>query len=275
MYKQIKQIFKNNMIEDVTDITSPKYYYFYQDYTCKSIFGVSKTITTAEYQLLQTMFVEKRQYTNNKKEQQIYEYLFEEKENPFKTPMSFIIYLVNKEDEDTINSVIKDIYRDVIIIKYMNFTVAFSTAFNDVEMTFRALTSDIGYEINVHQGFVFTSSTKGIELSKYFDYYKTNITTHGYTKIVDIIINANNKDQEVLMIIKNNVLDKLQKLPHMVDLIESFCNNNLNISLTSKLLYMHRNTVINKLDQIEKLTGLNIQKFKDAYAIKILIDLKN
>ena len=61
MYKQIKQIFKNNMIEDVTDITSPKYYYFYQDYTCKSIFGVSKTITTAEYQLLQTMFVEKRQ----------------------------------------------------------------------------------------------------------------------------------------------------------------------------------------------------------------------
>ena len=172
MYKQIKQIFKNNMIEDVTAITSPKYYYFYQDYTCKSIFGVSKTITTAEYQLLQTMFVEKRQYTNNKKEQQIYEYLFEEKENPFKTPMSFIIYLVNKEDEDTINSVIKDIYRDVIIIKYMNFTVAFSTAFNDVEMTFRALTSDIGYEINVHQGFVFTSSTKGIELSKYFDYYK-------------------------------------------------------------------------------------------------------
>ena len=107
------------------------------------------------------------------------------------------------------------------------------------------------------------------------DYYKTNITTHGYTKIVDIIINANNKDQEVLMIIKNNVLDKLQKLPHMVDLIESFCNNNLNISLTSKLLYMHRNTVINKLDQIEKLTGLDIQKFKDAYAIKILIDLKN
>ena len=80
--------------------------------------------------------------------------------------MSFIIYLVNKEDEDTINSVIKDIYRDVIIIKYMNFTVAFSTAFNDVEMTFRALTSDIGYEINVHRGFVFTSSTKGIELSR-------------------------------------------------------------------------------------------------------------
>ena len=66
MYKQIKQIFKNNIIEDVTDISSPKYYYFYQDYTCKNIFGVSKSITTSEYQLLQTMFVEKQQYTTHK-----------------------------------------------------------------------------------------------------------------------------------------------------------------------------------------------------------------
>lgn len=274
MYKQIKQIFKNNIIEDVTDISSPKYYYFYQDYTCKNIFGVSKSITTSEYQLLQTMFVEKKQYTTNKREQQIYEYLFEGRQTPFKTTMSFLIYLVNKEDEETINNVIEDIYPDVTFIKYLNYTIAFNKTFSDIEMTFSALTSDIGYEINVHQGFSFTPLTKGIELSKYFNYYKTNITKHGYTNIVDMVVNANNNDQEILMIIKNNTLDKIQKLPHMIDLIESFCNNNLNVSLTSKLLYMHRNTVLNKLDQIEKLTGLNIQKFKDAYAMKILLDLK-
>ena len=181
---------------------------------------------------------------------------------------------MNGKDEEAINNVIEDIYPDVTFIKYLNYTIAFNKTFSDIEMTFSALTSDIGYEINVHQGFSFTPLTKGIELSKYFNYYKTNITKHGYTNIVDMVVNANNNDQEILMIIKNNTLDKIQKLPHMIDLIESFCNNNLNVSLTSKLLYMHRNTVLNKLDQIEKLTGLNIQKFKDAYAMKILLDLK-
>ena len=35
---------------------------------------------------------------------------------------------------------------------------------------------------------------------------------------------------------------------------------------------MHRNSLINKLEQIEKITSLDIQKFADAYAMKILID---
>ena len=161
MYKQIKQIFKNSMIEDVKDISSNQYYYFYQDYTCKNIFGVSKNITIAEYQLLQALFVEKKQYTTSKKEQAIYEYLFEGKTTPFKGPMSFIIYLVNKEDEDTVNNVIEGIYQDVVFIKYLNYTIAFSKKFDDVETMFVALTSDLGYEINVHQGFTFSMTTLG------------------------------------------------------------------------------------------------------------------
>ena len=48
--------------------------------------------------------------------------------------------------------------------------------------------------------------------------------------------------------------------------------NNLNVSLTAKLLYLHRSSLLNRIEQIERMTTLNIQNFLDAYAIKILID---
>lgn len=272
MYKQIKRIFKNNIIEDVKELNSLSYYYFYTDYTCKSIFGVSKKITNIEYQLLQTLFVEKKQYNPNQKEQHIYEYLFEEKANPFTKPVSFIIYSVNEEDEQSINEVIKDIYSDVVIIKCLNYNLAFSTNFSDIKTTFNAFTSDLGYEVNVHEGFTILSTTKGIEISKYLDFYKNNIKTHGYSNITDMVIMANNKDSEIIRIIKTNVLSKIMNQPSLIDLITALYHNNLNVSLTSKLLYMHRNTVLNKIEQIEKATNLNIQNFLDAYVMKILLD---
>lgn len=51
---------------------------------------------------------------------------------------------------------------------------------------------------------------------------------------------------------------------------EEFLNASLNISETSKNLYMHRNTLIYRLDKIEKATGLNIRKFSDAVTFRII-----
>lgn len=51
---------------------------------------------------------------------------------------------------------------------------------------------------------------------------------------------------------------------------EEFLNTSLNISETSKNLYMHRNTLIYRLDKIEKAMGLNIRKFPDAVTFRII-----
>ena len=85
----------------------------------------------------------------------------------------------------------------------------------------------------------------------------------------------NNTNQEIIKIIKQNVLSKIINQPLVIDLINSFFINNLNVSQTAKLLYMHRNSLINKLEQIEKQTSLNIQNFTDAYVMKTLIDFKD
>lgn len=61
----------------------------------------------------------------------------------------------------------------------------------------------------------------------------------------------------------------------MINTAEEFLENSLNISETSRNLYMHRNTLMYRLDKIEKITGLNIRKFSDAVSFRLLTILYN
>lgn len=50
-----------------------------------------------------------------------------------------------------------------------------------------------------------------------------------------------------------------------------FFENNLNISETARQLYVHRNTLVYRLEKIQKKTGLDVRKFDDALTFKIAI----
>ncbi|MBC2580904.1 CdaR family transcriptional regulator [Clostridium sp. DJ247] len=59
--------------------------------------------------------------------------------------------------------------------------------------------------------------------------------------------------------------DKFDKFDNDIILtIEQFANCGLNISDTAKKLYVHRNTLIYRLDKVKKDTGFDIRDFKDA-----------
>ncbi|MCH5165847.1 MAG: helix-turn-helix domain-containing protein [Clostridiales bacterium] len=50
---------------------------------------------------------------------------------------------------------------------------------------------------------------------------------------------------------------------------DAFIKHSLNISEASRSMYVHRNTLIYRLDKIEKLTGLNIRNFNDAMTFRV------
>ncbi len=56
----------------------------------------------------------------------------------------------------------------------------------------------------------------------------------------------------------------------MIGTAEEFLENSLNLSETSRNLFMHRNTLMYRLDKIERLTGLNIRKFSDAVTFRVI-----
>ncbi|MDR1018457.1 MAG: helix-turn-helix domain-containing protein [Lachnospiraceae bacterium] len=53
--------------------------------------------------------------------------------------------------------------------------------------------------------------------------------------------------------------------------INKFFENNLNVSETSRQLYIHRNTLVYRLDKLLKSTGLDLRVFDDAMAFKIAL----
>ena len=53
--------------------------------------------------------------------------------------------------------------------------------------------------------------------------------------------------------------------------INKFFENSLNVSETSRQLYIHRNTLVYRLDKIQKITGLDLRVFEDAITFKIAL----
>lgn len=56
--------------------------------------------------------------------------------------------------------------------------------------------------------------------------------------------------------------------------IQRFFENNLNVSETSRKLFVHRNTLVYRLEKIKKLTGLDLREFEDAIIFKVALMVK-
>ena len=55
----------------------------------------------------------------------------------------------------------------------------------------------------------------------------------------------------------------------IIETIKKFFENNLNVSETSRQLYVHRNTLVYRLDKIQKITGLDLRIFDEAIIFKV------
>ncbi len=67
-----------------------------------------------------------------------------------------------------------------------------------------------------------------------------------------------------------------QEVPDDIDeetltTVNKFLENNLNVSETARQLYVHRNTLLYRLEKLEKLTGLDIRVFDDALTLKMAL----
>ena len=53
--------------------------------------------------------------------------------------------------------------------------------------------------------------------------------------------------------------------------VYAFFDNNLNISETARKLFIHRNTLVYRLEKIQRKTGLDVRVFEDALTFKIAV----
>ena len=60
----------------------------------------------------------------------------------------------------------------------------------------------------------------------------------------------------------------------IMDTIDTFFRKDLNLSDTARQLYIHRNTLVYRLDKVYRHTGLDLRKFDDAVTFRIFMELK-
>lgn len=60
----------------------------------------------------------------------------------------------------------------------------------------------------------------------------------------------------------------------MLYTIEMFFKKDLNLSDTARQLYIHRNTLVYRLDKVQRQVGLDLRRFEDAVTFKMLLEMK-
>ncbi|MBQ1728741.1 MAG: helix-turn-helix domain-containing protein, partial [Oscillospiraceae bacterium] len=73
-------------------------------------------------------------------------------------------------------------------------------------------------------------------------------------------------------VFKKNPIESLDE--ETLSIITEFFDNNLNISETSRKLFVHRNTLVYRLGKIKKMTGLDLREFDQAIVFKVALMVK-
>ena len=73
-------------------------------------------------------------------------------------------------------------------------------------------------------------------------------------------------------VFKKNPIDALDQ--ETLFTIHKFFENNLNVSETARKLFVHRNTLVYRLEKIKKLTGLDLREFDDAITFMVALMVK-
>ncbi len=119
----------------------------------------------------------------------------------------------------------------------------------------------------------FKEAQIALEVGKVFDTERT-IVSYDNLGIARLIYQLPTTlcDMFLREIFKRGSIESLD--PETLFTIQKFFENNLNVSETSRKLFLHRNTLVYRLEKIKRLTGLDLRKFDDAIVFKVALMVK-
>ncbi len=91
---------------------------------------------------------------------------------------------------------------------------------------------------------------------------------YAYYAYDHLLFTACNKNETLKVDIRKRIAPHLSST--LISTIRFFAKNNMNVSVCAKNMYLHRNTLMYRLDQIDALTGLNPRNFEDFHVLYTL-----
>ncbi len=287
MLLQIKELYKDQcIIDEMPDY--PNDYYWFKD-EGNHLIGIKKNVSTSEKKLLSLLFDE---IISVDFDQQTRLFWLElllygktkllEMMEPSYQEARFIFFHHNFDSESKIqfDQLIKSFNEKFIVLfidrEYgviLDFTKRNEYDIKEFEEIAKAINEDFYYNTNLYKTMEYKiNETISEAFLKEFDLYKNYRNRH---KLIM-------EQQELLlqyMILTvddyggfTQVAQKIETLAYdLIEVVKCYLENNFNLSMGAKALYMHRNTFMNKLEKFIQVTGLNVKEFKDATVAYLVI----
>lgn len=189
----------------------------------------------------------------------------------------FEFYIVNINKKDPSYNDIIDVFKEAIVNPFIvddnDHVIIVSTILNnDINQLVNALIDDFGLKLKVFKSNkISVDNVEYLEILKKLYYkYETSFNDNYITlkNLAQIILE---KDINDLQYIKPIIINKIMNDPKLFEIINGMFVNDLNVCKTANYVYMHRNTINNKLAIIKEETGLDIQKFQEAVILYALV----
>lgn len=212
------------------------------------------------------------------------------------TPRAVLLVRIDDHTDSSVYDVIQNLFpdktkdfvinineNDIAIVKEVKADVEIK----DLEKLARSICDSLNTELYVHAligigttvdsikelARSFKEAQISLEVGKVFDTEKT-IISYENLGIARLIYQLPTTLCEMFLreVFKRGSIESLDH--ETLFTIQKFFENNLNVSETSRKLFVHRNTLVYRLEKIKKLTGLDLRGFDDAIVFKVALMVK-
>lgn len=188
-------------------------------------------------------------------------------------------YLFNQQnlDFDSLKDILNNLYEDIQLYNYNNYLLLISDSILDINSTTPTIIESETY-----------SKTHIIYLDKITSIDELDFKLNLVNELINIIIKDNiskfitlndliiyklayttSNDKQLSSLIKFDVIKNMDE--NLLTTGLSFIENGLNISKTSNVLFLHRNTLIYRLEKIKEQLNLDLKSFKDAFVFYLSV----
>lgn len=179
----------------------------------------------------------------------------------------------------------KNRYQTVILGSNRFAVLLIETAATDIDKATKTLKDTIESEVYIkvdigvsNKAYNFTEISNGyreanvaLKLGKKIDNNEKGIYFYRNYALAELLLELpENEIKRFLNVLTDEKLDVFND-DELISTLNAFFRNSLNLSETSRDLYIHRNTLVYRLDKIHKLTGFDPKQFNDAMMLKIIM----
>ena len=195
-------------------------------------------------------------------------------------PYEIIQNILSDRDRDYVINISE---QDIVIVREIDEAPDFAEVENDAVEIIKTVSTDHGAKLLVGISSVveklkdlsraYKEARISLEVGKVFDIERP-VMSYENLGIGRLIYQLPTTLCEIFLqeVFKKGSLESLDRETLMT--VQSFFENNLNVSETSRKLFVHRNTLVYRLEKIRKLTGLDLREFDHAVTFKVALMVK-